>query len=76
MSIGDTFALAAYSSGGDSGDSAIDALANPNFAVSSWGDAYNSGASTSFTYTLGAVPAPGAIALIGAAGLLARRRKA
>jgi hypothetical protein len=76
MSIGDTFAFDAYSSGGGSGDSAIDALANPNFAVSGWGDAYNSGASTSFTYTLGAVPAPGAIALIGAAGLLARRRKA
>jgi hypothetical protein len=76
MSIGDTFAFDAYSSGGGSGDSAIDALANPNFAVSNWGDAYNSGASTSFTYTLGAVPAPGAIALIGAAGLLARRRKA
>jgi hypothetical protein len=76
MSIGDTFAFDAYSSGGGSGDSAIDALANPNFAVSNWGDAYNSGTSTSFTYTLGAVPAPGAIALIGAAGLLARRRKA
>jgi hypothetical protein len=76
MSIGDTFSFDAYSSGGGSGDSAIDALANPNFAVSNWGDAYNSGASTSFTYTLGAVPAPGAIALIGAAGLLARRRKA
>ena len=76
MSIGDTFAFDAYSSGGGSGDSAIDALANPNFAVSNWGEAYNSGASTSFTYTLGAVPAPGAIALIGAAGLLARRRKA
>jgi len=76
MSIGDTFAFDAYSSGGGNGDSAIDALANPNFAVSNWGEAYNSGASTSFSYTLGAVPAPGAIALIGAAGLLARRRKA
>ncbi|MCE2874757.1 MAG: hypothetical protein LW625_03850 [Planctomycetaceae bacterium] len=76
MSIGDTFSFDAYSSGGGGTDSAIDALANPNFAVSNWGDAYDSGASTSFSYTLGAVPAPGAIALIGAAGLLARRRKA
>jgi len=76
MSIGDTFAFDAYSSGGGGGDSAIDALANPNFAVSNWGGAYDSGASNSFSYTLGAVPAPGAIALIGAAGLLARRRKA
>ena len=76
MSIGDTFSFDAYSSGGGGGDSAIDALANPNYAVSNWGDAYNSGPSNSFSYTLGAVPAPGAIALIGAAGLLARRRKA
>lgn len=76
MSIGDTFSFDAYSSGGGGSDSAIDALANPNFAVSNWGDAYNSGPTNSFSYTLGAVPAPGAIALIGAAGLLARRRKA
>jgi hypothetical protein len=76
MSIGDSFSFDAYSSGGGGGDSAIDALANPNFAVSNWGDAYNSGPSNSFTYTLGAVPAPGAIALVGVAGLMARRRKA
>jgi hypothetical protein len=75
MSIGDTFQFDAYSSGGGGGDSAIDALANPTFAVANWGDAYNTG-SPVFSYTLGAVPAPGAIALIGAAGLLARRRKA
>ena len=76
MSIGDTFSFDAYSSGGGDYDSAIDALANPNLSVYNWDEAYNSGASTSFSYTLGAVPAPGAIALIGAAGLLARRRKA
>jgi hypothetical protein len=76
MSIGDTFRFDAYSTGSGGGDSAIDALANPNPSVANWGDAYNSGTSTSFSYTLGAVPAPGAIALIGAAGLLARRRKA
>ena len=76
MSIGDTFSFDAYSSGGGNTDSAIDALANPNYAVSSWDQAYNSGASNSFSYTLGAVPAPGAIALIGVAGLLGRRRRA
>jgi len=76
MSIGDTFSFDAYSSGGGSGDTAIDALANPNISVTSWGQSYNSGASNSFSYTLSAIPAPGAIALIGAAGLLARRRKA
>ena len=76
MSIGDTFSFDAYSSGGGSGDSAIDALANPSVAVTSWGQAYDSGTSTSLSYTLTAIPAPGAIALIGLAGLVARRRKA
>ena len=76
MSIGDTFSFDAYSSGGGSDDSAIDALANPSVAVTSWGQAYDSGTSTSFSYTLTAIPAPGAIALIGLAGLVARRRKA
>ena len=76
MSIGDTFSFDAYSSGGSSYDSAIDALANPDYAVSNWYQAYDSGASNSFSYTLGAIPAPGAIALIGVAGLLGRRRRA
>jgi hypothetical protein len=76
MSLGDTFSFDAYSSGGGGGDSAVDALANPNFAISSWGQTYTSGASNSFSYTLGAIPAPGAIVLFGAAGLLGRRRRA
>lgn len=76
MSIGDTFRFDAYSSGGGNADSAVDALANPNVAITSWGQAYDSGTSTSFSYTLTAIPAPGAIALVGLAGLVARRRKA
>jgi hypothetical protein len=76
MSIGDTFSFDAYSSGGGGSDSAIDALANPSVAVTSWGQAYDSGTSTSLSYTLTAIPAPGAIALVGLAGLVARRRKA
>jgi hypothetical protein len=76
MSIGDTFSFDAYSSGGGNGDSAVDALANPNVAITSWGQPYDSGASNSFSYTLSAVPAPGAIALMGVAGLLGRRRRA
>ena len=76
MSIGDTFRFDAYSSGGGNGDSAVDALANPNVAITSWGQAYDSGTSNSFSYTLTAIPAPGAIALVGLAGLVARRRKA
>jgi hypothetical protein len=76
MSIGDTFRFDAYSSGGGGGDSSVDALANPNVAITSWGQAYDSGTSNSFSYTLAAIPAPGAIALVGLAGLVARRRKA
>ena len=76
MSIGDTFSFDAYSSGGGNTDSAIDALANPLVAVTGWDKAYDSGTSTSFSYTLTAIPAPGAIALVGLAGLVARRRKA
>ena len=72
LSIGDTFFFDAFSSGGGSGDSAIDALANPSVSVTGWGGPYNS--TSNFSYTV--VPAPGAIALIGlAGGLLARRRR-
>ena len=72
LSIGDTFFFDAFSSGGGGGDSAIDALANPNVSVTGWGGPYTS--SSTFAYTV--VPAPGAIALIGlAGGLMARRRR-
>ena len=71
LSIGDTFFFDAFSSGGGGSDSAIDALANPNVSVTGWGGPYNS--TSNFSYTV--VPAPGAIALLGVAGLLARRRR-
>lgn len=71
LSIGDTFYFDAFSSGGGGGDSAIDALANPGISVTDWGGPYNS--TSNFAYTV--VPAPGAIALLGVAGLLARRRR-
>ncbi|MBU3728207.1 MAG: hypothetical protein FGM37_03025 [Phycisphaerales bacterium] len=71
LSIGDTFFFDAFSSGGGGGDSAIDALANPSVSVTGWNGPYTS--SSNFSYTL--VPGPGAMALIGVAGLLARRRR-
>lgn len=50
---GDTIIFDAYSSGGGAGDSAIDALANPNVAVSGWGGPYTSLAPTlTRSYTL------------------------
>ncbi|MFM8732256.1 MAG: MYXO-CTERM sorting domain-containing protein [Phycisphaerales bacterium] len=74
LSIGSTFYFDAYSSGGGSGDSAIDSLANPNVAVTGWGGPYTSGGSNPiYSYTV--VPAPGAVALLGLAGLMARRRR-
>jgi len=77
MAVGDSFFFDAYSSGGGSGDGAIDALANPNYSVTDWGNSYTSSSATGiFAYTIAAVPTPGAIALVGLAGLIARRRKA
>ena len=72
LAEGNTFFFDAYSSGGGSGDSAVDALANPNYAISSWGGPYTSSSATGiYSYT---IPAPGAIALLGVAGLALRGR--
>jgi hypothetical protein len=71
LSMGDTFYFDAYSSGGGGGDGAIDALANPNVSVQGWGDSYTSSAPNIFSYT---IPAPGALALLGVAGIAAGRR--
>jgi hypothetical protein len=71
LSVGDTFYFDAYSSGGGGGDGAIDALANPNVSVQGWGDSYTSSAPNIFSYT---IPAPGALALLGVAGIAAGRR--
>ncbi len=73
LNLGDTFYFDAYSSGGGGGDSAIDALANSNNSVADWGDTYTSGgANPIFSYTV--VPAPAALALFGALGLVRGRR--
>jgi uncharacterized protein (TIGR03382 family) len=70
--MGDTFYFDAYSSGGGGGDGAIDALANPNVSVQGWGDSYTSNVTNGiYAYT---IPAPGALALLGLAGVAAGRR--
>jgi hypothetical protein len=77
LSMGDTFYFDAYSSAGGAGDTAIDALSNPNVSVTSWGGIYTSNATNGISsYTL--VPEPSSCLLV-AGGLLAmslsRRRR-
>jgi autotransporter-associated beta strand protein/T5SS/PEP-CTERM-associated repeat protein len=42
LAIDDIFYFDAYSSGGGDGDSAVDALANPNVSITNWGGPYTS----------------------------------
>lgn len=81
LALGDSFWFDAYSSGGGGADSAIDALANPNVSVSTWGDTYLSsptseGGKGIYQYTL--VPEPSSWLLISAGAMAAvglRRRR-
>lgn len=78
----DVFYFDAYSSGGGNTDSAIDALANPNVSVTSWGQTYTSSTTGSGGVGLNSyqvVPEPTTYALLtlgalGVAGYAARRR--
>jgi hypothetical protein len=83
LSLSDTFYFDAYSSGPSGGDSAIDSLANPNVAVTSWSGPYTSmttgnGGNGLNSYQV--IPEPSTY-LLSALGVLAiyffaRRRKA
>jgi len=82
LANGDTFYFDAYSSGSDGGDSAVDALANPNVSITGWGGPYTSSTTDDGGLGLNAytVPEPSTYALLalGAAGLgahLLRRRR-
>ncbi len=82
VSNGSTIYFDAYSSGGGGGDSAVDALSRSDASISNWGGPFTtsgiaSGTSAStaggaFAYT---IPAPGALALLGAASLVGSRRR-
>ena len=52
VATGDTIQFDAYSSGGGGGDSSVDALSNPQVAITSWGQIYTSQAPVISTYTL------------------------
>ena len=58
-------------SGGDNNDPWVDLLSRSDQSTSGWGSGSTSGAFLSYTI----VPAPGAIALMGLAGLISRRRR-
>jgi len=67
LSVGDSFHFDVYTTGGNNGDTAVDALANPNPTVANWSDLYDSGQLTD-VYTV--VPEPSTLALVGLGGLL------
>jgi hypothetical protein len=70
---GDQFTFDAYSSGGGNGDTAIDAQANPNVAVTTWAGPYTSkpvtfGGGGLNSYTV-AVPEPTTGVMLGLASV-------
>ena len=67
LAPGSTFYFDVYTTGGGSGDTAIDALDNPGVTVAGWSDPYNSGdALNSFTIP---VPEPSTWVLVAFGGL-------
>ena len=66
-----TFLFDVYTSGGGTGDGAIDALSTNSVSMANWGDSFTTTNALSYS-----IPAPGALALVGLAGLIGRRRKA
>jgi hypothetical protein len=52
VETGDTILFDAYSSGGGGGDSSVDALSNPEVAITGWGGPYTSVSPVISTYTL------------------------
>jgi len=65
-----SFAFDAYSSGGGGGDSAVDALANPNVSITAWGGPYTSQAPYLDTYL---IPEPATLGLLGVGALVGLR---
>ena len=71
MSSDGTFLFDVYTSGGGGGDGALDALSTSSPSIANWGDTFTTTNALSY-----AIPAPGAVALVALAGMVARRRKA
>lgn len=72
---GQTFEFDVYATGGNGGDSANDAAANPSQSTTGWGGPYTTASNSGFSYTV--VPEPASLGLAGLMGLgLLRRRRA
>lgn len=69
---GSTILFDVGTSGGGA-DPFVDLLSRSDQSTSGWGSASNAGTYRSYTFT--GVPAPGAIALLGLAGMISRRRR-
>ena len=74
VSVGDTIYFDAYSSGGNSSDGAIDALAKSSQSIANWGDSYTSSGSNLNSYTLIPEPSTPLLMVLGLAGLAVLRR--
>ncbi|MEY3021639.1 MAG: hypothetical protein RIS86_837 [Planctomycetota bacterium] len=72
LSGGETIYFDIATSGGGN-DPGVDHLSRSDLATSGWGEASTSG--DFLAYQVSGVPAPGAIALLGLAGLAGRRRR-
>jgi hypothetical protein len=83
LSVNDVFYFDAYSSGSGAGDSAIDALANPNVSITDWSQAYTSSTTGDGGVGLNSyqvVPEPSTYALLALSatalgGYVMRRRR-
>ncbi|MBZ0172744.1 MAG: PEP-CTERM sorting domain-containing protein [Phycisphaerales bacterium] len=71
VGVGDTISFDVITSGGGGGDPGVDHLSRSDMATPDWSVASVAGTFSSYTI----VPAPGALALLGVAGLVARRRR-
>lgn len=71
LGINDTFIFDVFSSGGGGGDSANDALSDPNQSIADWGNAYSS--SSVLGYTVVPEPATFSMILIGLGAMIGRR---